>query len=176
MAGILDHIFKRRSIRRYHEKPVEEEKLDQLLQAGMAAPSASNVRPWEFVVITNEKAINRLRENLQYGKYYAPVAIVVCANPNLDTIKKPDSFDFWVQDCSAATQNILLAAAGLGLGACWLGIYPREKNIKLVREVAGLPETIIPLNVIYVGYPAVEKESRTQYDPTRIHQERYSGI
>jgi nitroreductase len=151
MAGILDHIFQRRSIRRYHEKPVEEEKLDQLLQAGMAAPSASNARPWEFVVITNDKAIGRFREHLQYGKFYTPVAIVVCANPHLNTIKKPDAFDFWVQDCSAATQNILLAAAGLGLGTCWLGIYPREERIKFVREVAGLPETVIPLNVICVG-------------------------
>lgn len=175
MSGILDHIFQRRSIRRYQEKPVEDDKLDQLLQAGMAAPSASNVRPWEFVILTDDHSIGRFREGLQYGKYYAPAAIIVCANPDLDTIKKPDSFDFWVQDCSAATQNILLAAAGMGLGTCWLGIYPREKNIRLVREVAGLPETVIPLNVIYVGYPAVEKNSRTQYDPARIHWGRYSG-
>ena len=175
MTSVLDYIFQRRSIRRYHEKPVEDEKLDQLLQAAMAAPSASNTRPWEFVVITNDEAIDRFREGLQYGKFYAPAAIVVCANPDLDTVKKPDSFDFWTQDCSAATENILLAAAGLGLGTCWLGIFPREQNIKLVREVAGLPETIIPLNVIYVGYPSKEKEARTQYDPTRIHRERYGN-
>lgn len=175
MTNILDHIFKRRSIRSYHEKPVEDEKLDQLLQAGMAAPSASNIRPWEFVVVTRSETITRFRESLQYGNYYAPAAIVVCANPDLESIKKSSSFDFWMQDCSAATENILVAAAGLGLGTCWLGIYPRPKNVDVVREIVGLPETVIPLNVIYVGYPAEEKESRTQYDPARIHRERYGG-
>jgi nitroreductase len=173
MIGVLDYIFQRRSIRRYHQQPVEEEKLVQLLQAGMAAPSASNTRPWEFVIITKDETIGRLREVLQYGKFYAPAAIIVCANPNLDSIKKPSSFDYWVQDCSAATQNILVAAAGLGLGTCWLGIYPREQRVQVVREIAGLPETVTPLNVIYVGYPAEEKESRSQYDPARIHRERY---
>ncbi len=175
MTDVLEYIFQRRSIRRYHEKAVEEKKLNQLLQAAMAAPSASNTRPWEFVVITSHETIARLRQTLEYGKFYAPAAIVVCANPELDTVKKPSSFDYWVQDCSAATQNILVAAAGLGLGSCWLGIYPREHRIKLVREIAGLPETVTPLNVIYVGYPAEEKESRSQYDPTRVHLEHYGS-
>ena len=175
MTSVLDHIFRRRSIRRYLEKPVEDEKLDQLLQAGMAAPSASNTRPWEFVIVTNDETMGRFREVLENGKFYAPAAIVVCANPKLDTVKKPSSFDYWMQDCSAVTQNILIAAAGLGLGTCWLGIYPREARVQVVREIVGLPETVNPLNVIYVGYPAEEKEARTQYDPIRIHQERYGN-
>jgi len=113
MTTVMDYIFKRRSIRRYQEKPVEKEKIDQLLQAGMAAPSAANNRPLEFVIVTNDESA-KFHQVLRYGKFYVPAAIVECANPEIGSAR-PSSFDYWVQDCSTAAQNILLAAVGLGL-------------------------------------------------------------
>jgi nitroreductase len=172
MNSAMDNIFNRRSIRKYRDNVVEKEKLDMLMQAGMAAPSANNNRPWEFVVVTNTEAMMQFRERMPYGKFHAPAAIVVCGNPDIGSAK-PTSFDYWTQDCSAATQNILIAAAGLGLGTCWLGTYPCVDRIETVRQIAGLPEKVIPLCVIYVGYPAEEKPARTQYDAARVHWERY---
>jgi nitroreductase len=171
MSDVMEIIFKRRSIRRYQQKLVEKCILDKLLQAAMAAPSASNNCPWEFVVVTEDGTMEKFRQRLPYGKFYAPAAIIVCANPDLGS--REASFVYWVQDCSAATENILIAATGLGLGTCWQGIYPREERVQAVREILGLPEKVTPLCVIYLGYADEEKEARTQYDPVRVHWERY---
>jgi len=173
MAEVMEYIFKRRSIRAYKEKPVERGLLDKLLQAAMAAPTASNNRPWEFVVVTNDETMEKFRQCLPYGKFYAPAAIVVCANPQVG--RKRASFAYWVQDCSAAAENIHIAAAGLGLGSCWLGVHPRRKRIQVIREIVGLPENVRPLCIIYCGYPDKEKEPRTQYDPARVYWEKYGS-
>jgi nitroreductase len=162
----IETITTRRSIRKYQDKPVEEEKLELLLRAAMAAPSANNRKPWEFVVITEAERMAEIRSALTFGKYDAPAAIVVCGN----TSKLKNLLGaFWVQDCSAATENILLAAVGLGLGTVWLGVHPIHNFKKRVAKVLDLPGHIEPLNVIYVGYPAEEKPARTQYDPKRVH-------
>jgi len=167
----IDTIFARRSIRKYQEQPVEPEKLELLLQAAMAAPSAMNFKPWEFVVITDDGTLSKIRSALRFGKYNAPAAIVVCGN--ISTFKNPKASRFWVQDCSAATENILLSAVDLGLGTVWLGVHPIHNYIKRISELLGLPDHVIPLNVIYVGYPAEEKPARSQYDPKRVHWEKY---
>jgi len=171
MNPILEAIFQRRSIRKYTDQPVEMEKLDLLLQAGMSAPSAMNCKPWEFVVVTDPEKLAQFRKRLLYGNRNAPAAIVVCGNPSL-TIN-PASRQFWVQDCSAATENILIAAVGLGLGTVWVGVHPVGEFVRVVQEITGLPKHVTPLGLIYVGYPAEEKPARTQYDERRVHWQKY---
>lgn len=169
--SIIETIYTRRSIRQYLDKPVEKEKLELLLKAAMAAPSAMNIKPWEFIVITDRAKLAEIRSALMFGKHKAPAAIVVCGN--LHFFKNPMASQFWVQDCSAATENILLAAVELGLGTVWLGVNPIHNYIKRISIIVQLPDYIKPLNVIYVGYPAEEKPARTQYDSSRVHWESY---
>ncbi len=168
---VLEAIFNRRSIRRYTDQPVEAEKLDLLLQAAMAAPTAMNCKPWEFVVVTDPERLAEFRKRLVFGNRNAPAAIIVCGNPGLS--KNPAARLFWLQDCSAATQNILIAAVGLGLGTVWVGVHPVAEFVRKVREIAGLPRHVTPLALIYVGYPAETKASRTQYEKNRIHWQEY---
>ena len=167
----IDAIFARRSIRKYQEKPVESEKIELLLKAAMAAPSARNSKPWEFVVVTDPSMMDKIRGVMMFGKFNAPMAIVVCGN--LSLIKRLLVSQFWVQDCSAATENILIAAVSLGLGTVWLGVHPIFNFTKRISKVLQLPEHIKPLNVIYVGYPAQDKPARTQYDPEKVHWETF---
>jgi nitroreductase len=171
MNAILDAIFKRRSIRKYTGQSVEPEKLDLLLKAAMAAPSAMNCKPWEFVVVTDPEKLAQFRKRLIFGDRNAPAAIVVCGNPALST--NPAARLFWVQDCSAATENILVAAVGLGLGTVWVGVHPVSKFVKTVRAILSIPKTVTPLCLIYIGYPVEEKPARTQYDEKRVHREAY---
>jgi nitroreductase len=171
MENVLDLIFKRRSVRIFSKKTVEKETLTKLLQAAMAAPSASNSRPWEFIAISDPDTLEELRKSLKYGKYNAPAAIVVCAN--LDLAQNESALRFWVQDCSAATENILIAAAGMDLGTVWIGSYPKEDVMQIEREILGIPDNVTPLSLVYVGYPAEEPQPRTQYDAQRVHWDKY---
>lgn len=173
MAGIVEHILARRSIRKYTAEPVSEEEITQLLKAAMAAPSASNRRPWEFVVVTEGEVLAALRRGLLFGRYQAPLAIAVCGN--LHRAYPGFAKEFWVQDCSAATENLLLAASGLGLGAVWIGVYPIAPFVRHVRQVLGLPEHVVPLNIVYVGHPAEAKEPRTQFEEKRVFWQRYGS-
>jgi nitroreductase len=168
---ILNEIMARRSIRKYQDQPVEKEKIDQILKAAMAAPSAMNNKPWEFVVVTSRDKMDEIRSALMFGKHNAPMAIVVCGNTSF--FKHPMTTKFWVQDCSAATENILLAAVGLGLGTVWLGVHPIHNYSKRISKIFNLPDYVKPLCVIYLGYPAEEKPARTQYDPDRVHWETF---
>ncbi len=171
MDNILEIIFKRRSIRVYQEKEVSRETLKLLLQAAMAAPSAKNGRPWEFIAVTEKDIMDKFRARMKYGNYNAPAAIAVLAN--LKIAQSDSSIKFWVQDCSAAVENILIAAAGLGLGTVWLGSYPKEDVINIEREILGIPESVVPLALIYVGYPGEERPARTQYEESRVHWQSY---
>lgn len=164
----LDTIFARRSIRKYTEEPVNQEHIELLLKAAMAAPSASNRKPWQFVVVTERETLDALAEGHAHGKmlFDATLCISVCGDLT-------ERERFWVQDCSAATENLLLAATALGLGAVWLGVYPRDERVAAVRQVLDLPEHITPLDLISIGHPAEEKEPRTQYDEGRVHWERW---
>ncbi len=171
MANVLDLIFKRRSVRIFSKKAVDKETLTKLLQAGMAAPSASNSRPWEFIAVTDPQIMEKLRNSLKYGKYNAPAAIIVCAN--LEIAHNESALRFWVQDCSAATENIMIAAAGMDLGTVWIGSYPKKDVMETEREILGIPDNVTPLSLIYVGYPAEEPQPRTQYDADRVHWDHY---
>jgi nitroreductase len=163
----LEIIFRRRSIRTYFSTPVGEEDIRSLLEAGMAAPSASNQKPWHFVVVTDRTKLQALAKNHPYGKMLAGAAlgIAVCGDPVLS--------DWWAQDCSAATENILIAAAGLGLGAVWLGCHGRPEREQVVRTVLGIPDRIGVLSLLSIGHPAEKKEARTQYDPGRVHSNQW---
>jgi len=168
MKETIKTIFARRSIRKYTAARVREEDVKTMLEAAMAAPSASNLKPWHFVVVTDRQILDNLARVHPYGEMLleAPLCIAVCGDTTI-------SSSFWVQDCSAATENLLLAATALGLGAVWLGVYPREQRINGIRRVLNIPETIVPLNLISIGHPAEEKEPRTQYDELRVHRDRW---
>jgi len=161
-------ILARRSVRAYTTESLTDEQLTTLLKAAMAAPSASNLKPWHFVVVTDREMLKDLSERHPYAGmlHQAPACIVVCGDRGV-------SDAFWVQDCSAATENILLAAAGMGLGACWLGVHPRPARETEISDLLELPEKVTPLCMIAVGYPGEEKAARTQYDPHRVHRERW---
>ena len=165
---MIQTIFSRRSIRSYTSTSVDEKHIKTLLEAAMAAPSASNLRPWHFVVVTRRQTLDSLADMHPFGKmlFQAPLCIAVCGDPTI-------SARFWVQDCSAATENLLLATAALGLGAVWLGVYPLEERVAAVREILRIPQTIYPLNLVSIGYPAEEKEPRTQYEEARVHREHW---
>jgi nitroreductase len=162
-------IFARRSIRAYSGEPVTEEQIRSLLEAGAAAPSAWNRRPWHFVVVTDKGRLQALADLHPYGKMIgsAAVGIAVCGDPAESAL--------WVQECSAVTQNILIAVAGLGLGGVWLGCHGRSEREHAVRDVLGIPQEIGVLSVISIGHPhpMEKKEPRTQLDLARVHRERW---
>lgn len=160
----LKIIFSRRSIRQYTAQPVTESEIQSLLEAGMAAPSASNRKPWHFVVVTDRQVLQKLADTHPYGKMVASasLAIAVCGDPAIS--------EWWVQDCPAATENILIAVAGLGLGGVWLGCHGRPEREQAVRDVLGIPRQIGVLSLLSIGHPAEEKEARTQYEPDRVHR------
>jgi nitroreductase len=164
---LIQTIFSRRSVRKYTNEPVGEADIKTLLEAAMAAPSASNNKPWHFVVVTERETLDALAEAHPYGKMLtqATLCIAVCGDPDLSR--------YWEQDCSAATENLLLAATALGLGAVWLGVHPRDDRIGFTRQILDIPESIVPLNLISIGHPAEDKEPRTQYDETRVHRRRW---
>lgn len=168
---VLDLIFSRRSIRNFEDRKVEPELLISLLKAAMAAPTAANAQPWEFVVVNEPEGLACLKAELPFGHYNAPAAIVVCGNPALGN--NTAGRMYWVQDCSAAIENMLIGAVGLGLGSVWIGIYPIESRVAAVSQVLNLPEGVTPLGAVYVGYPAERKEARTQYDEHKVHWQMY---
>jgi nitroreductase len=164
----LDCIFGRRSVRLYTDRGVDEQSIQTLLQAGMAAPSARACDPWRFLVLTQRNLIDSLSELLPYGKMLkvAPLAFVVCGDI---TKAHSQSLSYLLQDCAAATENILIAAHTLGLGGVWLGVHPNEDRVNGIRKLFKLPEEIIPVNAISIGYPAEVKEPRTRYNAEYIH-------
>ncbi len=165
---LIDTIFARRSIRKYTSETVSEKDTERLLEAAMAAPSASNRKPWHFVVVTDRQILDRLAKVHPYGKmlFEAPLCVAVCGDKTIS----PRS---WVQDCSAAAENLLLAATALGLGAVWLGVHPEESRVGPIKKVLKIPENIVPLNLISIGHPAEKKEPRTQYEKLRVHHEQW---
>jgi nitroreductase len=160
---MIDCIKARRSIRKYTPQPVDDEQIQTMLEAAMAAPSASNIKPWEFVVVRDAGLRQQLGQVHPWSGMAAdaPVVFVICGRP-------PDS-DHWIEDCSAATQNLLLAATALGLGGVWVGVYPRSQREDHIRDALRLPKTWRPLCLVPVGHPAESKAPRTQYDPERVH-------
>ncbi|MDR3357988.1 MAG: nitroreductase family protein [Desulfovibrio sp.] len=167
---IFEALFTRRSIRKYLPKPVSDEDITLLLKAAMLAPSANNGQPWHFVVVRDEAVRKALAERHPYAKMAAgaPVVIVVCAEPD-----EHKGAEFWVQDCSAATQNLMLAARGKNLGSVWCGLYPREDREGVVREILNLPPHIRALSLVVIGHCEQPFSEANRFSAEKIHYERW---
>lgn len=163
---VLEAILTRRSIRKYIQKPVPAEIIDQLLQAAMYAPTARNTQAWEFAVITERNLLDNLSVVHPYAKMlkYAPLAVLVCGNKKME-----DNEAYLNQNCSAATQSLMLAAHALGLGSVWLGVYPKAERIDPIRDLLQLPEHILPISLISIGYPDEIRETPDRFDRAKIH-------
>lgn len=172
MNETIRNIMGRRSIRKYQDRPVDRETLDTILKAGAAAPSASNRQPWEFIVITSREMREKLAQAHPYARMLlqAPVCIIVCGNRERFYPEK-ELQDYWSQDCSAVTENILVAAQSLGLGTCWCGVYPRKERVQAVSGLLSLPDGIIPLNLIALGYPDEDPPVKDKWRAERVHWE-----
>lgn len=169
----LQAIATRRSVRSFKPDPIDSELIDKIMNAAMHAPSAHNEQPWHFILIDDRKVLDEIPKIQPYSKMLleAPLAVCVCADLTLD--KLPGT-NFWVQDCSAATQNILLASCDLGLGSCWLGFYPHEERILKLRTMLNLPETVTPFSIIALGYSQEPpKQPTSRYKANRIHKNKW---
>ncbi|MBY9001096.1 MAG: nitroreductase family protein [Candidatus Heimdallarchaeota archaeon] len=166
----MKNILSRRSIRKFTDQTVSDEQITSLLKAAMSAPSAANKQPWEFIVIRKRETLDKIPEFHKYTKMLATanLAIVVCGNTT-----KADTRGFWIQDCAAATQNILLAANSLSLGSVWCGVYPNEEIYPQMQKLLELPEEIYPVSIIALGYPDEEKPPSERYDENKIHHEKW---
>ncbi len=166
--AVLDNIATRTSVRDYEARPVEKEKIEKMLRAAMAAPTAMNKQPWHFVVVDQRNVLDALAGANPYAKMLkkAPLAIVVCGNT--DKMIEGGGRDFWIQDASAATENLLLAAHAMGLGAVWTGAYPSEERCISISKVLSLSDNLIPLNMIVVGYPAEQPQPKQKFKEENI--------
>ena len=172
-SDAIETIMTRTSIRSFTDRAVVADTIEMLLRAGMAAPTAVNLQPWHFVVVNDRAKLDELGGNGRQSKMWqeSPLVIVVCGN--LEKALEGPGQAFWVQDCSAATENILLAAHALGLGAVWTGCYPIEERVSMVSEVLGLPEHIVPLCAIVMGYPNESPEPKDKWKPENVS---YNGF
>ena len=170
MVIIMKEIFKRRSVRDFTEKEVENEKVEQLLRAAMTAPTAANQREWEFVVVTDKTLIEKLSTSTPYSKPVAkaPLAIVMLSN-----FTKTVFPDCWQQDLGACAENILLEAVHLGLGGVWIGIAPTEDRMKTISDIFSLPEDVKPFSIIALGYPREDITPKERYEPDKVHYNKY---
>jgi nitroreductase len=162
----MDAIFSRRSIRSYLPKPVNSGLIENVLKAGMNAPSAGDEQPWHFIIIDKHDLLRKISESHPYAKMLkdAPIAVLVCGDLKVLKFK-----DVWIQDCSAASENMLLAAHDLGLGAVWIGVYPAENLVREIRNILNIPQHIVPFSIIGMGYPAEEKKGKLRYDKSKVH-------
>jgi len=166
----IEAILSRRSIRKYKKQPISAELIKKFLDVGMSAPSAGNEQPWHFIIIDDPLILSKIPSFHNHAKMLkdASVAILVCSDMNLDNHK-----GMWIQDCAAATENILIAINAEGLGAVWLGIYPRDERITGCKGLLDLPENIIPFSLISIGFPAEKLPKANRYNEERIHYNKW---
>lgn len=170
----MKEIFERRSIRKFTEEPVTDADLELILRAAMRAPSACNEQPWEFIIIRDRETMKKIQKFQRFSQPLntANCAIVICGNRKL---QKFAEYDFWIQDCSAAAQNMLLEIQHIGLGAVWMGLHPIPLWTSKCQEVLELPEHVIPLGIFAMGHPDQQPEPMDTFMPERIHYEKWSG-
>ncbi len=168
----FDFILGRRSIRAYKDKEVSDELINTILEAAMAAPSACAKDPWRFIAVKDRDQLKKIADGLTHGKMIASagVGFVICGD--IDAAHD-NQLSYMLQDCSAAIENLLLAAHILGLGSVWLGVHPREERIEHLRRLFLLPENIIPISCIAVGYPDEKKEPRTRFNKDHVHYDKW---
>ena len=177
----LDVIFSRKSVRSYADQPVSDQQVETMLRAAMAAPTGMNVQPWRFVVVRDQAVKDKLAGPRGGMIAQAPVVFVICGETTMmrKPFGQPDAEaqevanGNWTQDCSAATENLLLAAEALGLGAVWTAAYPYEDRVNPIREALGLPENVTPLCVVPCGYPAGDDQPKDKWKPENIHYDKW---
>ena len=177
----LDVIFSRKSVRSYTDQPVSDEQVETMLRAAMAAPTGMNVQPWRFVVVRDQAVKEKLAGPRGGMIAQAPVVFVICGEttlmrkpfgqPDAEAVEVPNGN--WTQDCSAATENLLLAAEALGLGAVWTAAHPYEDRVNPIREALGLPENVTPLCVVPCGYPTGDDQPKDKWKPENIHYDKW---
>jgi len=172
MNQTLHFIFSRRSVRKFENKEIPAGMFTDLLEAAMAAPSAVAKDPWHFLLVRDRNTLDKIVKILPNGQMLrqAPAAVVVCGDINKANCNE---VSYMLQDLSAAVENILLAATALGLGSCWLGMHPRPDRVAGIRSLFSLPENIIPMCGIALGWPAENPEPRTRFNPERVHFEKW---
>ena len=173
MNETMKTILSRRSVRAYAAAPVSGEQLDGLVRAGMAAPSAVDARPWDFIVVTDKALLGQLAAALPYAKMAAQAAAAIVVTGDIRRQHGGEGASFWLMDCSAATQNILLAAESLGLGAVWTAVYPEADRVAAVRKMLGIPAHVVPLNLIPIGVPAAKPKPADRYEAGLVHKDRW---
>jgi len=163
-------IMSRRSIRKYTNQKVDEKSVMKIIEAGMVAPSAHDHRPWHFVIISSREKLLAIPRFHAYAEMLkqAPLAVVICGDKRLEK-----SLDYLLLDCAAATENMLLAAHALGLGAVWLAVHPRQERLRGIIDLLQLPDSIVPVSMIALGYPAEQKDPAVRFDPARIHYDQW---
>ena len=169
----IEIIFHRRSIRKFTPQPVTQGEIEIFLKAAMAAPSAVNSQPWEFIVVDDPETLKKLKRVSLFSSRNAPLAIVVLGSPQ--KAGNPAGVKFWIQDCSAAMQNILLAAVSLGLGGVWIGIHPIKSVEEKVRSLLAIPPESTPLGMALIGHPAEQKNPRSLYKSKKVHWQQYGN-
>ena len=167
----METILSRRSVRSYLPRPVPREAIRKLLEGAMSAPSAGNQQPWHFLVIDDRKILDAMPSVHPYSQMLreAPLAILICGDLELEKHK-----GFWVQDCSAAAQNLLLAAHAQNLGAVWLGVYPREDRVTGFQKMFGLPRNLVPFCIVSIGYPAEKIPRAHRYNASRVYHNEFA--
>lgn len=166
----LETIMSRRSIRKFTGEAVPEWQIEAILRAAMAAPSAGNQQPWRFVVVSDRERIDAVRETTPYGAMLAEAALALVVCGDTRSLKHPT---MWEQDCSAAVENALLATHALGLGACWLGYWPKDERVLPLKLALRLPDGVEPLAVLAIGRSAEKKAPSERYDPAFVHRDRW---
>ena len=174
-ASVFDVINSRTSIRQFDpNREVSNDHVETLLRSAMCSPTALNSQPWEFIVVRDATILTKLAEGLPYSRIGngAKLAIIICGDTDIG-LQPPRAKEYWIQDCSAASQNLLIATKGLGLGAVWTAIYPMEDRIGHARKVLGIPERFMPLNAIPIGWPTENPQPKNKWKPERIHRNQW---
>lgn len=171
---VMNNILSRKSVRAYTDRPISKTQLDTLVRAAMAAPTGKDMRPWKFVIVDDKSVIDELAKGLPRAKMLAEAqaAIVVCGDMSI-TDDKGEPSKNWMLDCSAATENFLLMAESMGIGAVWTGVYPYEDRTKTVKEILNLPEEIKPLCVIPMGYPKGDPQPKDKYNKENVRYNKW---
>jgi len=166
----IDCILTRRSIRQYSGEPVTGDQLHTILRAGFSAPTAMNTRPWHFVIVRDKTTLDAITNAHPYSKMLPPAGcgILVCG----DAARNPNE-SYLTEDCSAALENMLLAAHALGLGAVWLGVHPRQERVAALRQLLNIPDGILPVGLMAVGVPAETREAPDRFDGEMVHYEKW---
>ncbi len=169
---LIEKIITRRSIRKYKPGTIDEEKIVEILKAAQYAPSAVNKQPWHFIVVDDKKLFGKIMQIHPHARMLSTAshAVIVCGDENLQ-----HDDGYWIADCGAATENILLAAHSMNIGSCWVGLYPREQRMRDISILLGLPTHVKPFALISLGYPDEQKTHPERFKPERVFRNQWDN-